>query len=210
MDGGAWWAAIHGVTRSRTRLSDWLHFIFSLSYIREGNGNPLQCSCLENPRDGGAWWAAIYGVAQSWTRLKWLSSSSSTSVFTARIFSLNLTAARWSRLKIRCFKLGGLLFSDSAVQWAENPDSDLACLFFCGLSPRPAPAVGGTTSAMHRCLPDPSSSYRSHWVCITEGFLPLKCSILKFYEAILNKGLSKEVISSSCTVFYSFPVGWRK
>ena len=43
----------------------------------EGNGNPLQCSCLENPRDGGAWWAAIYGVAQSWTRLKWLSSSSS-------------------------------------------------------------------------------------------------------------------------------------
>ena len=42
----------------------------SLSCIGEGNGNPLQCSCLENPRDGGAWWAAIYGVAQSWTRLK--------------------------------------------------------------------------------------------------------------------------------------------
>ena len=46
---------------------------FSLSCIGEGNGNPLQCSCLENPRDGGAWWAAIYGVAQSWTRLKWFS-----------------------------------------------------------------------------------------------------------------------------------------
>ena len=43
----------------------------------EGNGNPLQCSCLESPRDGGAWWAAVYGVAQSWTRLKRLSSSSS-------------------------------------------------------------------------------------------------------------------------------------
>ena len=42
----------------------------------EGNGNPLQCSCLENPRGGGAWWAAVYGVAQSWTRLKQLSSSS--------------------------------------------------------------------------------------------------------------------------------------
>ena len=54
-----------------------LHFIFSLSCIGEGNGNPLQCSCLENPRDGGAWWAAIYGVAQSRTRLKRLSSSSS-------------------------------------------------------------------------------------------------------------------------------------
>ena len=49
----------------------------SLSCIGEGNGNPLQCSCLENPRDGGAWWAAVYGVAQSRTRLKWLSSSSS-------------------------------------------------------------------------------------------------------------------------------------
>ena len=51
-------------------------FYFSLSCIGEGNGNPLQCSCLENPRDGGAWWAAIYGVAQSRTRLKQLSSSS--------------------------------------------------------------------------------------------------------------------------------------
>ena len=54
-----------------------LHFHFSLSCIGEGNGNPLQCSCLENPRDGGAWWATVYGVAQSWTRLKRLSSSSS-------------------------------------------------------------------------------------------------------------------------------------
>ena len=47
-----------------------LHFHFSLSCIGEGSGNPLQCSCLENPRDGGAWWAAIYGIAQSRTRLK--------------------------------------------------------------------------------------------------------------------------------------------
>ena len=52
-----------------------LHFHFSLSCIGEGHGNPLQCSCLENPRDGGAWWAAVYGVAQSRTRLKWLSST---------------------------------------------------------------------------------------------------------------------------------------
>ena len=50
-------------------------FHFSLSRIGEGNGNPLQCSCLENPRDGGAWWAAVYGVTQSWTRLKQLSSN---------------------------------------------------------------------------------------------------------------------------------------
>ena len=54
-----------------------LHFHFSLSCIGDGNGNPLQCSCLENPRDGRAWWAATYGVAQSRTQLKRLSSSSS-------------------------------------------------------------------------------------------------------------------------------------
>ena len=58
-------------------MTEWLHFHVSLLCIGEGNGNPLQYSCLESPRDGGAWWAAIYGVAQSWIRLKRLSSSSS-------------------------------------------------------------------------------------------------------------------------------------
>ena len=68
MDGGAWWAAVHGVTENRTQLGDFTFtFHFSLSCIGEGNGNPLQCSCLENPRDRGAWWAAVYGVAQSHT-----------------------------------------------------------------------------------------------------------------------------------------------
>ena len=60
-------------------VTEWLHFRFSLSCTGEGNGNLLQCSCLENPGDGRAWWAAVYGVAQSHTRLKWLSSSSSSS-----------------------------------------------------------------------------------------------------------------------------------
>ena len=54
--------------------------VTSLAYIGEGNGNPLQCSCLENPRDGGAWWAAVYGITQSQTCLKQLSSSSSSRV----------------------------------------------------------------------------------------------------------------------------------
>ena len=58
-------------------MTERLHFHFSLSCIGEGNGNPLHCSCLENPRDGGAWWAAVYGIAQSRTRLKRLSSSNS-------------------------------------------------------------------------------------------------------------------------------------
>ena len=63
--------------RGESDTTERLHFYFSLSCTGEGNGNPLQCSCLENPRDRGAWWASVYGAAQSRTRLKWLSSSSS-------------------------------------------------------------------------------------------------------------------------------------
>ena len=58
-----------------------LHFHFSLSRVEEGNGSPLQCSCLKNPRDGGAWWAVVYGAVQSWTQLKWLSSTSSSMMY---------------------------------------------------------------------------------------------------------------------------------
>ena len=65
--------------RKESDTTEQLHFHFSLSCIGEGNGNPLQCSCLDNPRDGGAWWTAIYGVAQSRIRLKRPSSSSSSS-----------------------------------------------------------------------------------------------------------------------------------
>ena len=64
-------------SHEESATTEWLHFHFSLSCTGEGNGNPLQCSCLENPRDRGGWWAAVYGVAQSRTRLKRLSSSSS-------------------------------------------------------------------------------------------------------------------------------------
>ena len=63
-----------------TDTTEQLHFHFSLSCIEEGNGNPLQCSCLENPRDRGAWWAVVYGVTQSRTWLKRLSSSSSKTI----------------------------------------------------------------------------------------------------------------------------------
>ena len=73
------WKSLVGCSpwgREESDTTERLHFHFSLSCIGEGNGNPLQCSCLENPRDGRAWWAAIYGVAQNWTRLKRLSSSS--------------------------------------------------------------------------------------------------------------------------------------
>ena len=71
--------------------TEWLHFHFSLSHIGEGNGNPLQCSCLENLRDRGTWWTAIYGVTQGWTQLKWLSS-----ILIAALFTI---AKIWKQLK---------------------------------------------------------------------------------------------------------------
>ena len=79
MDRGAWWTTSMGLKRSP----------------RKGNGNPLQCSCLENPRDGGAWWAAVYGVAQSWTRLKRLSSSNTLLVRTLKIYLPRVWPVMW-------------------------------------------------------------------------------------------------------------------
>ena len=84
MDGGTWWAVVHGVARSRLRLKG----LSMHAYIGEGNGSPLQYSCLENPRDWGASWAAICGIAQSRILLKRLSSSSS-----------NLTFKKYNRMK---------------------------------------------------------------------------------------------------------------
>ena len=74
------WRSLVGCSpwgRKESDMTEWLHFDFSFSCIGEDSSNPLQCSCLENPRDGGAWWAAVYGVTQSQTRLKQLSNSSS-------------------------------------------------------------------------------------------------------------------------------------
>ena len=76
------WRSLEGCSPwggEESDMTERLHFHFSLSCIGEGNGNPLQCSCLENPRDGGTWWAAVSGVTQSQTQLKRLSSSSSSS-----------------------------------------------------------------------------------------------------------------------------------
>ena len=86
-----------------------LHFHFPLSCTGEGNGNPLQCSCLENPRDGGAWWAAVCGVTQSRTRLKRLSSSSST-IF---IFFNHLT--------MKIMKKVSTFFAHRPFKQAANP-----------------------------------------------------------------------------------------
>ena len=81
--------------RKELNTTERLHFHFSLSYIGEGNGNPLQCSCLENPRDGGAWWAAVYGVAQSLTWLMRLSSSRFLIAFLPRSKCLSISWLQW-------------------------------------------------------------------------------------------------------------------
>ena len=81
VDRGPWWAAVHRVAQSQTRLKR----LSMHACIGERNGNSLQYSCLENPRDRGAWWAAIYGVTQSRTRLKQLSNSSS-NFYTSYLF----------------------------------------------------------------------------------------------------------------------------
>ena len=100
--------------RTESGMTERLPFHFSFSCIGEGNGNPLQCSCLENPRDRGAWWAAVYGVAQSRTRLKQLSSSNVLFIFSQfQLFSLSLV---FNDLTMMCFSMdffGFILFEVS-------------------------------------------------------------------------------------------------
>ena len=101
------WRSLVGCSpwgRKESDTTEQLHYHFSLSCIGEGNGNPLQCSCLENPRDGEAWWAAFYGVAQSRTLLKRLSSSSSSLYKQILVFKNFLLASR------RCGHMNSFLF----------------------------------------------------------------------------------------------------
>ena len=77
----------------------------------EGNGNPLQCSCLENPRDRGAWWAAVCGVTQSWTRLKRLNSSSSSSSILIHGIHCRLSAQELTFIIYLCFKCSFIIIT---------------------------------------------------------------------------------------------------
>ena len=94
-------------------------------YIGAGNGNPLQCSCLENPRDGGAWWAAVYGVAQSRARLKWCSNSSSSFQFSGSVTSDSLRPHGLQQARPPCPSPTPGVYSDSSPfsQWCHPTNS---------------------------------------------------------------------------------------
>ena len=111
-----------------------LHFHFSLSCIGEGNGNPLQCSCLENPRDGVAWWAAIYGVAQSRTRLKQLSSSSSSRLIKMNLIFFTLLLANfvsdWLNVPLSWHQFLTVTFRKFAI-FIKQKDQENIHFWFC-------------------------------------------------------------------------------
>ena len=97
-----------------------------LSCIGEGNGNPLQCSCLENPRDEGAWWAAVYGVAQSRTRLKRLSSSSSGCEVVSHGFWCRISGQwQWTSY---CHGHVSILFEEMSIQILCPFKNSIVCL----------------------------------------------------------------------------------
>ena len=100
-----------------SEMTELLHFHFSLSCIGEGNGNPLQCSCLEDPRDTGAWWAAVYGVAQSRTRLKRLSSSSSNGFYYLIYLIIQNSSVVGYIFTVKIMYFYGFLTSDSWTSW---------------------------------------------------------------------------------------------
>ena len=107
--------------REESDTTEQFHFHFSLSCIGEGSGNPLQCSCLENPRDGGAWWAAIDGVAHSRTRLKRLSSSSSVLKATDDFLRLFVPLELSRVLYLPCVCLCVCVHMSSRVQFFVTP-----------------------------------------------------------------------------------------
>ena len=124
------WAAEPGRLQSMGSLRvghDWATSLsLSLSCIGEGNGNPPQCSCLENPRDRAAWWASIYGIAQSRTLLKWLSSSSSSSMVKGEFDSRALLLESVMLLSFFIFVL-----KHEVVQWCwELKQSPITLLAF--------------------------------------------------------------------------------
>ena len=167
-----------------------LHFHFLLSYIGEGNGNPLQCPCLENPRDKGAWWAAVYGVAQSRTRLKWLSSSSSSSSSSSYGMGISLHKEKTKYSNVTwfqpCYKWAKSLLYTFSVYIFMVQFSSVAqlCLTDCNPMNHSTPGL-----PVHRQFPESTHVHRvgdaiqtSHplssiFLVISPNFLYSKCNL---------------------------------
>ena len=122
--------------REESDMTERLHFHFSLLCTGEGNGNPLHCSCLENPRGGGAWWAAVYGVAQGRTQLKQLSSSSSilTFLIIVNLIYISLMISNVEHLFMYHF----IIWPFVCLLWKNFysilfPIFKLGCFFFFGI-----------------------------------------------------------------------------
>ena len=147
----------------------------SLSCIREGNGNPLQCSCLENPRDGGAWWAAVYGVAQNRTRLKQLSRSSSSSsklihdlkhkscfsTYITSLFSKSYFECDWlCHVNDIGFFLFFLIFKPQTLYWFCQTSKRICHRETCAPHPEPSSLLSPHTILLGRpSAPAPSIQY---------------------------------------------------
>ena len=142
MDGGAWWAAVHGVARSRTQLSD-----FTFTFHFHALEKEMATHSQENPRDGGAWWAAISGVAQSQTRLKRLSSSSSSScTFRLGMSHYDTSHIFWPKIFPGPFavyhvdkwnRTGEKVFGTKECSWIRNICQQVSVIFlglFLGLN----------------------------------------------------------------------------
>ena len=169
------WRSLVGCSpwgRQESDMTERLHFHFSLSCIGEGNGKPLQCSCLENPRDRGAWWAAVYGVAQSRTWLKRLSSSSSGeggNMISWQVSFLLIIFLLWLILDLQCVLVLGVQQSDSVI-YINGKGEESACnARDPGLIPGSERSLGEWNGypLPYSCLENPMG--RGAWVAIVHG-----------------------------------------
>ena len=182
----------------------------------KGDGNPLHCSCLENPRDGGAWWAAVYGVAQSWTRLTWLSSSSSHPEPVSR--SLQLPLFQWHQHGPMISS--SVLTTATPLRWCfwmclNLPPSESAwphqASSVFSWSSQPSPNLPFLTSFSSLVsLPDKGQTYLSkvylwegdaHFQYILQFFLALHCLCPSWFIFLLS--LCAPPFPSPCYVLFS-------
>ena len=210
------WGSLVGCSpwgRYESDTTEWLHFHFSLSHIGEGNGNPLQCSCLENPRDGGAWWAAVYGVAvgHNWSDLA-----------AARLhFGLLLfTPKGWAKVRMEGLALQWGYWEDTTFRGLRiSKEASLQCTNQVCIYDLHAAPLGGAwaagfrvtswwnlenTSSISSCLPELVANISSFlWEGL--GGLSSLCT-----SQVRSKGLSLCLWNSTAKAETGFVVSFQK